>query len=82
MAEGRLSVIRRILWVGKEILVSLSEGGGELNVGEAEDILGVVFGLDFGERWKLRTGQAVRVRMYELNAGSEREPDIWVNWVF
>jgi hypothetical protein len=80
IADGRLSVTRSVSWAGKEILVSLSGGGGELNVGKAEDILGVVFWLDFDERRKLSTGQAVRVRMYELNAGSEREPDIWVNW--
>ena len=55
-AVTRLSVTRRIEVVGKEILLSWTEGGGVLNCGC--DILAARDAV-----WKTRTGQGVRDRM-------------------
>lgn len=54
--DTRLSVTRRIEGVGKDIVLSCTEGGGVLNCG-----FDIVTARRFGV-WKTRTGMAVRAR--------------------
>jgi hypothetical protein len=55
--DTRFSVTRRIEGVGKEIMLSWTEGGGVLNCG-----LDIVAARRVGV-WKTRTGMGMRARM-------------------